>query len=416
MISELGGEVTKDEHYTHLLSTPQAFRGGKKKNDKIKEAQDMGCPIINSLKWISEEKLDPRQMSSCYLWEPLSPANDKPNKILVPKPAVQRLNQSALGSYPLTSTAKAAANDERDKRKVRFQDDARPSQALSESTISEAMGKLIAFIWNLDESSLKRLSETNINQGLKYLEETQKHLQMADMKFSMYHTVIPHTGHIIDYRETVKKEEIWLRQVLVIKEMVEIATIDDASDEFKYLEEYLKASSGAGHDFTYEVKDIFRVERHGERERFQAHIEPQETPIRRLLWYGSPRREYGRILTKGLEIAPVEVPGLSQNFGDGIHLFETSLQAAEYCDHREHSGEALLLLCEAALGYPYNKVTEASDSNANDTKMRTTRCEGKTAFKRFINGGEIHESLEGIKVVSRTLSSTIVSIIILTLT
>jgi hypothetical protein len=282
----------------------------------------------------------------------------------------------------------------------------------------------MALIFNINESSLEQLSWANIEQGLKFLGGMGNNLYEASKMSLTYHTVIPnrpsHTVRIIDCQKEVKKEETWLREVSAIKEAIKeaikvVTPLSEASVEFKYLEGYLKGSCGTAQELNFEVKDIFRVEQHGARRLFQAYSDHQKAPLRRLLWYGSPSRDYCRILTEGLEVAPVEVPELGHNFGNGIHLFETSLQAAKYCDHGEHNGEALLLLCEAALGYPFNKVTKASDSNADDTTMDTTRCEGKAAFLRLVDGGGIDETLKGIKVVSRTLFCTTVSILTLTL-
>ncbi|KPA36919.1 poly [Fusarium langsethiae] len=223
-------------------------------------------------------------------------------------------------------------------------------------------------------------------------------------------------ARILDLNESslnrlITEEETWLRQANTIMKRIDchgrkcgsahiekMRPLDRSSRVFKYLEGYLNASSGTAQKFTYKVNNIFDVERHPERERFQVHIKDQENPLRRLLWHGSPLRDYGRILGEGLGIVPIKVPVLSHNFVDGIHLFETSQQAAKYCDHEKHGGEALLLLCEAALGYPLNNVTKASDSNINDTLRNTTRYHGKLAFRRFIDGHKINETLKGIKL------------------
>ncbi|ENH66047.1 Poly [ADP-ribose] polymerase 2 [Fusarium oxysporum f. sp. cubense race 1] len=173
-----------------------------------------------------------------------------------------------------------------------------------------------------------------------------------------------------------------------------MAPLDDDSEEFKYIKSYLNVSGGA----THELKKVFRIEREGEGERFETYISPLEHPIRRLLWHGSPVANYGRIISEGLQIGPNEVTVSDYNFGKGIYLFEMSSQATSYCDYEASEGEALLLLCEAALGYPLKKVTKASESAGNDTETDSTCCQGRNAFKRFTEGSKKHENLKGIKI------------------
>ena len=58
-----------------------------------------------------------------------------------------------------------------------------------------------------------------------------------------------------------------------------------------------------------EVEAIFRIERHGEFDRFSktpyANVKGSD---RRLLWHGSRVTNFGGILSQGLRIAPPEAP------------------------------------------------------------------------------------------------------------
>ena len=53
---------------------------------------------------------------------------------------------------------------------------------------------------------------------------------------------------------------------------------------------------------------VFKVNRHGENERFQPF---KELHNRRLLWHGSRNTNYAGILSQGLRIAPPEAPVVS---------------------------------------------------------------------------------------------------------
>ncbi|KAF9768852.1 hypothetical protein IL306_013795, partial [Fusarium sp. DS 682] len=174
----------------------------------------------------------------------------------------------------------------------------------------------------------------------------------------------------------------------------EMAPLDPDGEEFEHLKSYLNVSGGA----THELKEIFRIERQDESERFNTYTSPMRNPLRRLLWHGSPVRKYGRILSEGLQIGHDEVRISDYSFGKGICLFEMSSQAANYCDYKASEGEALLLLCEAALGYPFKKVHKASDSVGTDKEADSTCCQGKNAFERFIEGSKVHQNLKGIKI------------------
>jgi poly [ADP-ribose] polymerase 2/3/4 len=91
--------------------------------------------------------------------------------------------------------------------------------------------------------------------------------------------------------------------------MQEMTPLDSKSDEFKYLQDYLVNSAGKTHSIQYQVQDIFRIERHGEKDRFlKSSYASIKNSDRRLLWHGSRSTNYGGILSQGLRIAPPEAP------------------------------------------------------------------------------------------------------------
>jgi poly [ADP-ribose] polymerase len=81
-----------------------------------------------------------------------------------------------------------------------------------------------------------------------------------------------------------------------------------------------------------------------------------------------------------------------------------SSKSVNYCCSYLSDRTALLLLCEAELGNPLQELTNAS-YNAGDTAkaggMYSTWGKGKVGPSKWKCAGEAHESLKGIKMVSR---------------
>ncbi|KAF5012989.1 hypothetical protein FDECE_996 [Fusarium decemcellulare] len=181
----------------------------------------------------------------------------------------------------------------------------------------------------------------------------------------------------------------------------EMTPLDRKSNEFVHLEKYLNESRGATHHMTYEVQDIFRIERQGETKRFDSSKYAKIDSDRRLLWHGSRCTNFGGILSQGLRIAPPEAPVSGYMFGKGIYLADMSSKSAGYCCAGISNGHALLLLCEAELGDPIQKLTRASYSAGEDAKkqgMHSTWGQGNTGPSKWVDAGIVHESLKGIKI------------------
>ena len=90
--------------------------------------------------------------------------------------------------------------------------------------------------------------------------------------------------------------------------MQEMTPIDSDSQEFKEISQYLVKTCGSTHSVNYEVRDVFRIERLGETDRFEQSNFAKIKSDRRLLWHGSRATNYGGILSQGLRIAPPEAP------------------------------------------------------------------------------------------------------------
>ncbi|KAK1724167.1 poly polymerase catalytic domain-containing protein [Colletotrichum acutatum] len=183
--------------------------------------------------------------------------------------------------------------------------------------------------------------------------------------------------------------------------MEEMTPLDRKSPEFTLLAEYLNGSKGSTHGHTYKIEDIFRIERQGELERFEKSEFSSIKSDRRLLWHGSRVTNYGGILSQGLRIAPPEAPVSGYMFGKGIYLADMSSKSANYCASYNSGGQALLLLCEAELGDPIQKLTNASYNAGDDAKaggMWSTWGQGNTGPSKWKDASCVNPDLKGIQM------------------
>lgn len=90
--------------------------------------------------------------------------------------------------------------------------------------------------------------------------------------------------------------------------MREMTPVAPSTQEFDEISQYLVKTCGQTHSVDYEVRDIFRIERNGEMDRFENSNFAKIKSDRRLLWHGSRATNYGGILSQGLRIAPPEAP------------------------------------------------------------------------------------------------------------
>ncbi|KHN95645.1 poly polymerase 2 ADP-ribosyltransferase 2 [Metarhizium album ARSEF 1941] len=183
--------------------------------------------------------------------------------------------------------------------------------------------------------------------------------------------------------------------------MEEMTPLDHSSSEFDHLRSYLDGSKGSTHGINYKVFNIFRIRRAGESERFNDSEFTKIPSDRRLLWHGSRCANFGGILSQGLRIAPPEAPVSGYMFGKGIYLADMSSKSANYCCSYISNAHALLLLCEAELGDPLQKLTDASYTAGEDAKksgMYSTWGMGSTGPNSWVDAATVHDSLRGVKM------------------
>lgn len=183
--------------------------------------------------------------------------------------------------------------------------------------------------------------------------------------------------------------------------MQEMTPLDHKSQEFGEISQYLNGSNGSTHGITYEVEDIFRIERSGEDDRLNksAFANLGEKSVRRLLWHGSRCSNFGGILSQGLRIAPPEAPVSGYMFGKGVYLADMSSKSANYCASFTSGGTALLLLCEAELGKPPLKLTDSdyeAGTRAKENGSISTWGVGQTAPRVWKDASCINKNLKGV--------------------
>ncbi|KAF2204452.1 PARP-domain-containing protein [Delitschia confertaspora ATCC 74209] len=186
----------------------------------------------------------------------------------------------------------------------------------------------------------------------------------------------------------------------------EMNVLDSASKEYKELASYLVNTTGATHGIQYQIESIFRIERQGEVSRFEESEFSKIKSDRRLLWHGSRVTNFGGILSQGLRIAPPEAPVSGYMFGKGIYLADMSSKSANYCCSYNSDGHALLLLCEAELGDPMQKLTGASyeaAETARESGCWSTWGQGSTGPSKWKDAKAVHPSLKGVKMPDTTV-------------
>ncbi|KAG7408517.1 Poly [ADP-ribose] polymerase 1 [Fusarium oxysporum f. sp. rapae] len=180
----------------------------------------------------------------------------------------------------------------------------------------------------------------------------------------------------------------------------EMTRLDNKSSESGHLMKYLNNSGGAARKMTYTIKDIFCIERQGEYKRFDDSEFSKIPSNRRLLWHGSRSTNFAGILSQGLRIGPPEAPVSGYMFGEGIYLADCSSKSAGYCYSTNTGGEALLILCEAALGamQALKKTDYNAGIEAQKNGEHSTWGQGRIGHRKWIDAGIAHPSLEGVEM------------------
>lgn len=303
--------------------------------------------------------------------------------------------------------------------------------------------------YDANKLPLGKLSKATITRGFQSLKDLSELLDdntLAQSKYSMtygnaveqlsntFYSLIPHNfgrnrPPVIHTQQMVKKEIELLESLSDMKnaaeimkldkvgnydvhpldkqyeglKMKEMTVLDPATQEFAELKNYLVNTRGHTHNHSYQVENIFRIERQGEKDRFDASVFGKLNQNRRLLWHGSRATNFGGILSQGLRIAPPEAPVNGYMFDKGIYLADMASKSANYCCSYQSGNTALLLLCEAELGDPMQELLHSSYNAASEAKQKgmiSTWGKGTNGPLAWKDASCVEPSLKGVMMVS----------------
>ncbi|KAK4160598.1 putative poly polymerase 2 [Cladorrhinum sp. PSN259] len=309
-----------------------------------------------------------------------------------------------------------------------------------------------AMNYDANKLPLGKLSKATITRGFQALKDLSALLDDSDLATSEYgmsfgnavehlsnsfYSLIPHDfgrsrPPVINDQQLLKKEIELLESLSDMKDAALIMKVDKASQdevhqldrqfqglkmdemepldrksaEFKNLSEYLQNTKGETHHHNYTIDDIFRIERQGEKDRFDTGPYGKLDQNRRLLWHGSRATNFGGILSQGLRIAPPEAPVSGYMFDKGIYLADMASKSANYCCSYLSDNTALLLLCEAELGDPMQELIHSDRSAASKAKaqgMISTWGKGRMGPLKWKDAACVHPSLEGVSMPDTTV-------------
>jgi len=127
--------------------------------------------------------------------------------------------------------------------------------------------------------------------------------------------------------------------------------LDSRTREYSFIDQMVKNTRASIHsDIDIVLKDICEVEREGEKDKFEKF---RDLPHHRLLFHGSRLANYVGILSQGLRIAPPEAPVTGYFLGKGVYFADMISKSVEYTFATPEKPEVLLMLCDVALGRPF---------------------------------------------------------------
>lgn len=249
-----------------------------------------------------------------------------------------------------------------------------------------------------DKMPLGKLSSNTIEQGLSTLRDIsdliaqRKNGLCEDEPFNdqiislsnKFYTFIPHRFdeenpiRLIDNEKLVKEK---LEHLDTLREM-EVATsiilssdedsdmdlidqhytklnagltpLDEMSEEFKLLEQYVNSTHAPTHsEYKLSITAAFKIQRQGESERYESW---KDLHNQQLLWHGSRLTNWVGIISQGLRIAPPEAPATGYMFGKGIYFASSVSKSANYCFTDAENNTGVLLLSQVALGNTYTRL------------------------------------------------------------
>ncbi|KAI1169591.1 PARP-domain-containing protein [Nemania sp. FL0916] len=301
--------------------------------------------------------------------------------------------------------------------------------------------------YNKDKMPLGKLGKASLQKGFEQLKELSsliKHPSLAQNKYNRdreevieewtnkYYSTIPHVfgrdrPPLIDNDDILRREVAMLDTLTDMEvantimkstskskdatsvnkldahfkdlQLKELSPLAHKSKEYEEIQKYLIDSSAEAHGRKYRLQDIFRVERPGEKERFEKSTKTLKDSQRLLLWHGSRTTNFGGILSQGLRIAPPEAPVNGYAFGKGVYLADLSSKSANYCVSSLSGGVGILLLVEAELSNPMYEITTGDSGAAEAAKKNNciaTKGVGRVGPRKWKDAGCVNKQLKGV--------------------
>ncbi|KAI9298746.1 PARP-domain-containing protein [Neoconidiobolus thromboides FSU 785] len=256
------------------------------------------------------------------------------------------------------------------------------------------------FSYDTKKMPLGKLTKDHIKKSMQVLKDIaeelasslNRHSKLEELS-SLFYTIIPHAygmrrPPIIATKELLKNKlelveslaEIQIANSL-IKKVDEIdSNVNPIDSKYNALNNNIKPLDKKGKEFELikdyygyydlNVEDAFELVRSGENENFK---EFESLHNRKLLWHGSRMSNFVGILSQGLRIAPPEAPASGYAFGKGVYFADIVSKSAGYCCSFLSNNEALMLLCEVALGDEL-KLKSPNCNAAENAKRNNKHC------------------------------------------
>jgi predicted DNA-binding WGR domain protein len=129
-----------------------------------------------------------------------------------------------------------------------------------------------------------------------------------------------------------------------------IHALDNLSETYKMLENYVLNTHTETYQFKWVVEQIYELERDGEQERFKPFSQDNR---RMLLLHGSGKMNFSSILASGLKIAPPHVPAAGYLYGKAIYNATSSSKSAQYMRCSRDNPVGFMLMNEVFIGNTY---------------------------------------------------------------
>lgn len=167
----------------------------------------------------------------------------------------------------------------------------------------------------------------------------------------------------------------------------EIVPLEKTDQMYEDLVSYLNRSKAPTHNFSFEVIDIFSINREFERDAYETYS--KKIPNKTLLFHGTRVSNLIGILKNGLVVDPsklqINVSISGKMFGLGIYGATSSSKSIQYCAYDTSDNIACMFIMEVALGKMLKK-TDADSSLTSKTLPReyhSTWGLGKSSFAEY---------------------------------